>query len=430
MNTALIARAGAPTSTKARVALVTRHDGTAFSTSLGRHGHEAVTFGDVASLQQASAQSPFDLVLHDDDLADTIGDCGCPTVPLGPALQASVDSAGRNPEAGGWETVLALAVALAQSNARCRDLERTVDGIHTGNALIGRSAVMRRLAGTIARAADSDATILIEGPQGAGKSLVARMVHCKSRRANRPLLAIDAAATTAETLAKALEDVRESTLIVEDVDRLPTACQSALVRHLKERSSTSAGQPRIVATTSAHLPELVARGAFREDLFYRLHALPIQVPSLRERADDIVLLATAIANAGLVATKVSLTPAAITHLESMSWPGNVAQLESTVRRAVVLAGGGTVDREHVSAPAATSPVTASQGAVGKTSRRQEEREEAPTEESILPFEQEEQRMLARALSATKGNVRRAAQLLGIGRATLYRKIQQYQLRLQ
>lgn len=421
MTTASIVQAGSDRSVQPRIALFSRHGCAPLAAALAQHGHQAVVFSEADALRNAIVQAPFDLVLHDDDLAAVVSDGACTMVSLGPLIRDQAKGLD-----GAWETIVALAVALAQSNARCRSLEHTVQGIRTGSALVGRSAVMRRLMSTISRAAHGDATILIEGAQGTGKSLVARMIHCQSRRSHRPLVALEAATTTVEALSMALGEAGDTTAILEGVERLPAAAQAALVRHLKERGAEPG--PRIITTTSAHLPELVARGGFREDLLYRLHTLPIRLPTLRERTEDIAPLAMAFAAASTASAKVTFTTTAIAQLESMPWPGNVAQLEAVVHRAVLLAGGGTIDREHVMAPPPAAPTPASGN--NQRSSTPAEDEERPTEESILPFEQEEQRMLARALSATKGNVRRAAQLLGIGRATLYRKIQQYQLRLQ
>jgi DNA-binding NtrC family response regulator len=260
------------------------------------------------------------------------------------------------------------------------------------------------------------------------------MIHCKSRRGNRPLVIHSAKSLDGEALARAITEARGSTLLIEDIEHLPQASQQALVRNLKERASTPPSDTppaRIIATTTAHLPEMVARGSFREDLYYRLHMFPIVMPSLRERLDDIpVLVESLIAQCGstnAIQRTANITSAAMSTLTSMNWPGNVAQLESVIRRAFFTAGGHPIDREHiqVSIEAATKPVvTTSHGAATTT-----ESEDEITESSIVPFEKEEQRLLSRALQATRGNVRRAAQLLGIGRATLYRKIQQYQLRL-
>lgn len=290
---------------------------------------------------------------------------------------------------------------------------------------------MRRLHGAISRAADCDATVLVEGPAGSGKSLAARVVHCKSRRSIKPLRLTEAGALDADTMANLLDEARGTTLVIEDIDRLPTAAQAVLVRHLKDRSPARTDvAPRLIATTAAHLPELVARGAFREDLYYRLNAFPMVMPALRERVEDIAAIAEAILAAGAAQngrSHLGFTASALILLETMPWPGNVAQLEAVVKRAQAMAGGGVIDREHL---VAQTPVAGLPAAPSATPTRADAGEVEITEESIRPFEEEEQQLLTRALRATKGNVRRAAQLLGIGRATLYRKIQQYKLRLQ
>ena len=285
--------------------------------------------------------------------------------------------------------------------------------------------------GAVARAADCDATVLIEGPVGSGKSLAARCIHLKSRRAEQPVIVKDCATLSSDELNKTIAAGKNTTLVLESVDQLPANAQSALVKHLKERSTSRAPSlVRLVATTSAHIPEMVARGAFREDLFYRLHAFPIVVPGLHERVDDIQALADAILDCGVPSSgrnHQGFTPAARMLLESMQWPGNVAQLEATIRRSEALAAGAPIDREHVLGPAAATPATTGAPAAAAQSAPSPEGE--LTEDCIRPFEEEEKYLLGRALQATKGNVRRAAQLLGIGRATLYRKIQQYHLRL-
>lgn len=228
-------------------------------------------------------------------------------------------------------------------------------------------------------------------------------------------------------MMRAIESARSTTLVLEDVEKLPLAAQASLVRHLKERNP-KLSSPRLIVTTAGHLPELVAKGAFREDLLYRLHAFPIVVPALRERTEDIATIAAHVlqtATQAQGAGSTTFTPSALMLLESMTWPGNVSQLESTVWRARVLAGGGPIEREHlIHVPTAANQAAAPRG--------RDEKADAGelNEEAIRPFEEEEQELLSRALRATKGNVRRAAQLLGIGRATLYRKIQQYRLRLQ
>lgn len=432
MTTVLMGKAGTVPA-KARVALVSRLSGPTLSAALGGTGHEWFECSDWATLRGEAAHAPFDLLLCDPHSYEQApGEVTAPILVLG-AQDANARSHPPSLSIAALESclepMLALAVALRECQARCRDLERLVDGIRTGTAMVGRSPVVRRLLSAISRAADCDATVLIEGPAGAGKSLTARMIHCKSRRIEKAPVSLDCETLTAESLNRALSEARGTTLLLENVDRLPSGAQAVLVRHLKERTGPTNLAPRLISTTMAHLPELVARGAFREDLYYRLHALPIVVPSLKERIEDLPLLARAILETGsqVAPQRLALTPNALAFLESMPWPGNVAQLESVLRRAQAHTTEGPIDREHLTVQSASNaPGTPRQ----TTERRQDTASEPITEESILPFEQEEQRMLTRALAATKGNVRRAAQLLGIGRATLYRKIQQYQLRLQ
>jgi DNA-binding NtrC family response regulator len=437
MTTALLGNQG-NIEMRARVALIStagmRDD---VAASIARSGHEIVSFDDWSAFIDAAVESTMDLILFDGEHAVGLPrDLSVPSVQVGERRDgAPVASLGCLPAAAfeaALDPLLRIANELRGTMARCRDLERLVAGMRTGSALVGRSVAMRRLQTALSRAADTDATVLIEGPRGAGKSLVARIVHCKSRRSGRPIEVVACERLEAESLVRALEAGRSTTMVLEDIDSLPAAAQSVLVRHLKERNpARPGGAPRLIATTSAHLPELVAKGAFREDLYYRLHAFPIVVPALRERAEDVLMIAESILEAAVWPngkTHQGFTPAARTLLASMQWPGNIGQLEATVLRAHALAGGGPIDRDHLLSPPPTAAVSsASEGAVG---RRGDDAEAMLDEDAIRPFEEEEQTILSRALRATRGNVRRAAQLLGIGRATLYRKIQQYKLRLQ
>jgi DNA-binding NtrC family response regulator len=410
MTSALIGKEGALRA-HVRVGLVSKGGMARLAEAVSRVGHDATEWTDWQALVAGAGHAPVDLVSIRQMPVVVVDD---PDDLIGAALAP----------------MLALAGELRAARSRCEELEHVVDGIRSGTAMVGKTPALRRLQAAVSRAADCDATVLIEGPKGSGKSLAARMIHLKSRRSSQPLIARDCETLSAEELQQAIADGAETTLILEDVDRLPAPAQSALVKHLKERStSRTQTHVRLVATTSAHVPELVARGAFREDLFYRLHSLPVLVPGLHERTDDVVAIAESILEAGVAASgrnHQGLTPSARMLLESMTWPGNVAQLETTLRRSQVLAGGAMIDRDHLVGPSA--PGASAQPVPLKPAERIEDESEL-TEDAIRPFEEEEKFLLGRALQATKGNVRRAAQLLGIGRATLYRKIQQYRLRL-
>ena len=428
MTTALIGKQVAAAS-KARVAWIAAAASPALDTLFRRLSHELRSCESWDEFARIAAEAPFDLVLCDEGHAPSRPESTTPLLVVNETGQ-QVHGLGAI-AAGAIDSILPafveLSLELADARAQLREAKRLVEGLHSGSALVGNTPVMRRLQGTLSRAADCDVTTLIEGPVGSGKSLAARIIHCKSRRGGAAIAVADAAELTPENLARAIDAARSTTLVIEDVDELPLASQAALVRHLKERNAKQQA-PCIVVTTSAHLPEMVAKGGFREDLLYRLHAFPIVVPSLRERLEDIPSLAAHILQASVQAqggTATTFTPSALMLLESMAWPGNVNQLEATVQRARVSSGGGTIDREHLLPTMAVSNTVA-----GPSVARAETPTAELTEDSIRPFEEEEQNLLTRALRATKGNVRRAAQLLGIGRATLYRKIQQYRLRLQ
>ncbi len=409
----------------ARVGLVSPrgNEESALSRAFSDAGHEIVSCSSWDELTASAAQLPFDLILCEASMVD-----GMPADTRAPVIGVDDNSAG---SFEATDAMMLLAVELAGKSSRLAELEEIVDGIRSGAAIVGDTPVVRRLQGAVARAADCDATVLIEGPVGSGKSLAARCIHLKSRRADEPVIVKDCATLSSDELNKTIAASKNTTLVLESVDQLPANAQAALVKHLKERSTSRAPSlVRLVATTSAHIPEMVARGAFREDLFYRLHAFPIVVPGLHERVDDIQALADAILDSGVPSSgrnHQGFTPAARMLLESMQWPGNVAQLEAAIRRGQVVAGGGPIDREHLMTTGSESP-SASAAPVSATGNAAAAEVEL-TEDCIRPFEEEEKFLLGRALQATKGNVRRAAQLLGIGRATLYRKIQQYHLRL-
>ena len=406
----------------ARVGLVSPEGSEQLAATIERMGHEVMACSSWAELMTQASEGALDIVFcHESCLGAMPSECQVPV------MRMQEDGALDEPTVS---PMLALAVELAGKTARLNELENLVGGIRSGSAMVGSTPTMRRLQAAVSRAADCDATALIEGPVGSGKSLASRAIHLKSKRCDEPLVVSDCGSISAEGLSQAIANGAKTTIVLESIDKLSSAAQAVLVKHLKERTTSRAPKlARLIATTSAHIPELVARGAFREDLYYRLNAFPIMVSGLHERVDDIPALADAILDAGVPASgrnHQGFTPAARMLLESMQWPGNVAQLESTIRRGQMLAGGAAIDREHLMAPASNGPQNLVPASV--TGNRSADEVEL-TEDSIRPFEDEEKFLLGRALQATKGNVRRAAQLLGIGRATLYRKIQQYQLRL-
>lgn len=335
-------------------------------------------------------------------------------------------------------TTVALAARAGRLERENRRLQRKLRDLQNGGELVGCTPPLRRLQGVLSRVADTDATVLIEGKPGSGKTLIAHLIHANGRRCHGPVIAAFGDSLPEDAIDNALAAAHKGTLMIEDIDRLPPGSQSRLVRYLKEKKPAVPGveapapDARIVATTSARLPELVARGRFREDLFYRLNVFPIVVPSLQERKDDIALLAMHFLKVSADTNAIQhkgFTASAMILLETHPWPGNVAQLQNAVFRAHVLAGNNPIDRQHLLGPATGLASDTPEVAQTRVQKAEAPEAASPSEEDILPFEEEEKRLLSHALKATKGNVRRAAQLLKIGRATLYRKIQVYKLNL-
>ncbi|MGJ5048404.1 sigma-54-dependent transcriptional regulator [Bradyrhizobium oligotrophicum] len=303
------------------------------------------------------------------------------------------------------------------------------------SGLIGTSEAMRRVQKTIGRAADADATVLIRGETGTGKELVARALHVHSRRSASAFIAVNCAAIPRDLLeselfghvkgsftgassdrAGAFRDAGAGTLFLDEIGDMPLPMQAKILRALQERVITPVGgkpvmvSARVVAATHRDLARLVASGAFRQDLYYRLNVIPIELPPLRERVQDILPLAShflALASEGR--PRPRLSDAAIDKLAHAPWPGNVRELRNLIERACVLTQGALIDADDLDI--ADAP------------------HDEETEPSDLPaaVARLEERLIRRALAACGGNRTEAARQLKINRQLLYTKMQRYGL---
>ena len=326
---------------------------------------------------------------------------------------------------------------------RFRSLNESEDVFH---GIFGRSDAMRTLFGQIGVVARAQGPVLINGESGTGKELVAHAVHAESDRAHGPFLAVNCAgvpqdlmeseffghAAGAFTGARAarrglLQQAHGGTLLLDEIGEMPLALQAKMLRALQDGSIRPVGQDteehvdvRIVAATHRDLRQRVADGAFREDLYYRLETFSLDVPPLRERADDVELLAQRFLErlATVQGRPVrGFDAAALARLRSYPFPGNVRELQNVVERAVAFCSGervqvGDLPERLVQAdePALAPPAAASQADEGGLLAG-----------SVLPTMDELQRRYVRlVLDEVDGNRRRAAALLGIGRRTLYR----------
>ena len=322
---------------------------------------------------------------------------------------------------------------LESENLRLRE---AVGGSEGFGRLIGATPVMQRLYRTIEKVAATDATVLIVGESGTGKELVARTLHGTSRRSGAPFVAVNCAAIPESLIESELfghekgaftgahrrregrfEEADGGTLFLDEIASMPIALQATLLRVLQEQRFTRLGgsgetevDVRVVAASNRDLPQMARDGEFREDLYYRLNVVPVELPPLRDRRDDIPLLARAFLDQAAVrhGREVGELPARVNRaLMEYGWPGNVRELANAVERLVLLAENDGLSIDDL--PPAVRGV-ADLGAMPV---------QLPAEG--LDWEAMEESLLRQALERTGGNRAAAARLLGLGyKAFLYR----------
>lgn len=321
-------------------------------------------------------------------------------------------------------------------------LKRAVEQPTKIKGMLGESPPMKKLADLIQRVADSDATSLISGESGTGKELVARSLHACSERANGPFIAFNCAAVPSNLLESelfghekgAFTDARRSregllreasggTLFLDEVAEMSMEMQVKLLRALQERKARPIGgteelsfDARIVAATNRDIETEVEEGRFREDLYYRINVIRIHVPPLRARGNDILLLAQhfleKIAQRSEKSVK-GLAPATARALLDYDWPGNVRELENTIERAVALARLEQITVDDL--PERIRNYESDRMVIG-----------SDNPEELLTMSEVEKRYIFRVLKAVGGNKTQAANVLGLDRRTLYRKLERYE----
>jgi len=296
--------------------------------------------------------------------------------------------------------------------------------------MIGSSPGMVAIYKTISRVAPTEATVLIEGETGTGKEMIARMIHDNSPRAAQPFVPVDCASIAPALLESELfgalrgaytgaerdrmgvfEAANNGTVFLDEIGDIELGFQLKLLRFLQEKEIRPLGSPRsrrvdvrVVAATNQDVQDLVDRGKFREDLWFRLNVVRVIVPPLRERSGDVPLLAHHYLRRynERYRTNAKLTVPGLRAMEDYSWPGNVRQLQHMMERLAILAPQGRIDEQ----------------AVRESIEMTEPREVAS--DTLADTEAEQ---IRRVLSATGGNKSRAARILGIERKTLYRKLE-------
>lgn len=305
----------------------------------------------------------------------------------------------------------------------------------SGDDIVTRNAAMLKLKSIALKVASSHATVFIQGESGTGKELFARFIHRHSRRARGPFLAVNCAAlpenlleselfgyekgafTGANRLRKGkFELAHQGTLLLDEITEIPIHLQAKLLRVLQEGEIDRLGghypvpvDVRVVSTTNMDAATAVREQRFRKDLYYRLNVIPLKIPPLRERLDDIPVLVDHFLQRfqkTLGASTVKASPQALKKLQDHSWPGNVRELENVLQRAVLLSDNPVLEPEDLE----FDPVDPSQDA-------------APL--PLMSLEEMERRMIQKALADTDGNRTRAAHILGISVRTLRNKLHEY-----
>jgi two-component system response regulator AtoC len=318
-----------------------------------------------------------------------------------------------------------------------------------GVRVVGESAALQRSLQTAARLADKDVTVLVRGETGTGKELFASLLHARSKRAGKPLVKFNSAAIPHD-LAEAqlfgytrgaftgasnahagyFVQANGGSLVLDEIGELSLPLQSKLLRVLQEREVQPLGSSKIekidvrfIASTHRDLAAEVKAGRFREDLYYRIAVVELLVPSLRDRREDIPLLAREFARKyserfGLD-TVVQLAPEFLELLMTAPWPGNVRQLENAIARCVALATGSVIG------PADFALITSPSASAGESVPPEARPEGGPTfREQMEAFERN---LLSSALAASSNNQSEAARRLGLNRATLYDRLKKFSL---
>ncbi len=335
------------------------------------------------------------------------------------------------------------------------------------DSIVGNHPVMQRVLALAKQVAPSRATVLISGESGTGKEMFARFIHNNSSRKDKKFIAVNCAALPEHLLESELfghekgaftgaiarklgrfELADKGTLLLDEITEMALPLQAKLLRVLQEGEIDRVGgtetvsvDVRVIATTNRAIEKSVEQGDFREDLYYRLNVIPLRLPSLRERQNDILALANFFAanfcrEYGLA--PVSFSKAAQEWLLGYDWPGNVRELQNLMERSVLLAGTATVDISHFLlegsdwspeiVPEASVPETGTPGTpktVSPQAAPSPAAEESALSGELLTLQEMEKRMIIKSLDKTEGNRTMASQLLGISVRTLRNKLNEY-----
>ncbi|MBF0105077.1 MAG: sigma 54-interacting transcriptional regulator [Deltaproteobacteria bacterium] len=327
------------------------------------------------------------------------------------------------------------------------DLVPSTEPVFCG--IVGESQAMRLLFNKIQKVAETDMTALVQGETGTGKELVARAIHDLSARRNNPFVVINCGAIAATLIENelfghergaftgadtrrvgAFEQSDQGTLFLDEIGELPLSLQSKVLRVLEYQTLRRLGgqgeikvNVRIIAATHQNLKSMIARGLFREDLFYRLFVLPLEIPPLRARIEDIGVLAACFLKALSGGQNMTIEEQSIEKLKAHVWPGNVRELKNTMMRALAFCDGVSIKPDDIQ--------IVSMSLADKSFVNPPDVDDADEEQAKKLAQREkkifERERIVNALAACGGDKGRAAKALGMGRSTLFKKLKEYDI---
>jgi len=343
------------------------------------------------------------------------------------------------------------------------NMDPTPDDVN-GEAIIGRTRPMQEVYKAIGRVSSTHATVLIRGESGTGKELVARAIYQHSPRANKPFLVINCVAIPENLLESELfgyekgaftgashrrvgkiEQASGGTVFLDEIGDMPSTIQAKILRLLQERSIERLGgretipvDVRIIAATNRNLEEALSEGRFREDLYYRLKVVTIWLPPLRERLNDIPVLANYFltkCSAEVGIDNPGIMKEALSALKSHSWPGNVREMHNTIQKALIFNRGAPVSPEDIiQAISDKGQRRGIENETGEEAIRKWVRDALTAKAADNIFDacvdQFASLLISEALNMTDGNRSQAAKLLGLSRPTLHSKIEKYRLKFE
>ena len=458
---------------------------TVLTQALGRSGYQVRSTGNAATLWRWVEDGEGDLVITDVVMPDENGLDLIPRIKrVRPDLrvvvmsaQSTLITAVKATQRGAFEylpkpfDLKELLSVVGRALATPSDIVVTAPEPHDGDEklpLIGRSPAMQEIYRTVARLTTADLTVMINGESGTGKELVARALHDYGKRRGGPFVAINMAAIPRELIESELfghergaftgatnrsqgrfEQAAGGTLFLDEIGDMPPEAQTRLLRVLQEGEFTSVGgrQPiranvRIIAATHRDLRSAIRQGQFREDLFYRLNVVPVRLPPLRERTEDIAPLARHFLDRarddGLPAK--TLDQGALDRLRQHAWPGNVRELENLMRRLAALCPQETITTQVVdaelaeAAPAQEAPTAAGPEPLARAVERHIRQFLSAHEDGLASSDiydrviaEVERPLIQMTLAATRGNQIKAASMLGLNRNTLRKKIRDLEI---